>query len=199
MTWQPTIPIWLKLAFPAFLCVLVPIYWREYGPSNFLWFSDIALGFTAVAVVFDLPFLACMVAVGVLPLELAWCLDFATGSKLIGLAAYMFDDHYSLFLRALSLFHLAIPPTTIWMLYRFGYDRRAFSRQMLLLWLVLWFTFLFTDPALNINWVFGPGAEPQHWIDPRAYFAAVLAIWSLVVLVPMHLLLRWLFPAPVGI
>jgi hypothetical protein len=179
--------------------VLVPVYWREHGPSNFLWFSDIAPGFTAIAVVFDLPIFACTVAVGVLPLELAWCLDFATGSKLIGLAAYMFDDHYSLFLRALSLFHLAIPPTTIWMLYRFGYDRRTFPRQLLLLWLVLWCTFVFTDPALNINWVFGPGGVPQHWIDPRAYFAVVLAVWSLLVLVPMHLLLRRRFrSAPIG-
>jgi hypothetical protein len=111
----------------------------------------------------------------------------------------MFDDHYSLFLRALSLFHLAIPPTTIWMLYRLGYDRRAFARQLLLLWLVLWFTFLFTDPALDTNWAFGPGSEPQHWIDPWAYFAVVRATWSPLVLVPMRLLLRRLFPpAPMG-
>jgi len=195
---RPTIPLWLKLAFPAFLCLLVPIYWREYGPSNFLWFSDIALGFTAIAVVFDLPIFACMVAVGVLPLEIAWCLDFATGSKLIGLAAYMFDDRYPLYLRGLSLFHLAIPPTTIWMLFRFGYDRRAFPRQLLLLWLVLWYTFLFTEPTLNINWVFGPGSVPQHAINPWAYFAVVLAVWSLIVLVPMHFLLRRLFPASAG-
>jgi hypothetical protein len=85
------------------------------------------------------------------------------------------------------------------MLYRFGDDRRALRRQLLRRWLVLCFTFLFTDPALNINWVFWPGNEPQHWIDPRAYFAVVLATWSLLVLAPMHLLLRRLFPpAPVG-
>jgi hypothetical protein len=70
--------------------------------------------FTAIAVVFDLPIFACMVAVGVLPLELAWCLDFATGSK----RPRRLDDHYALFLRAPACSHLAIPPTTIWMLHR---------------------------------------------------------------------------------
>jgi hypothetical protein len=62
-----------------------------------------------------------------------------------------------------------------------------------------WFTFLFTDPALNTNWAFGSGGAPQHWIDPPAYFAALLATWSLLMLVPMHLLVRRLFaPAPMG-
>ena len=37
------IPIGLKIFYTFFVCVLVPIYWRQYGPANFLWFSDIAL------------------------------------------------------------------------------------------------------------------------------------------------------------
>lgn len=39
------IPIWLKLAYTLFVCALVPIYWRQYGPANFLWFSDVALSY----------------------------------------------------------------------------------------------------------------------------------------------------------
>jgi hypothetical protein len=156
----PAIPIWLKLAVPAFLCVLMPIYWREYGPSNFLWFSDIALGFTAIAVIFDLPIFACMVAVGFLPLELAWCLDFATGSKRPRRL------HVRRPLLAVPARALAVPSG---------------------------------DTADDDNWAFGPGSEPQHWIDPWAYFAVVLATWSPLVLVPMRLLLRRLFPpAPMG-
>src|SRR5439155_6555896 len=33
----------LKIGYTLFVCVVVPIYWRQYGPANFLWFSDIAL------------------------------------------------------------------------------------------------------------------------------------------------------------
>ena len=38
-----TIPLWLKIAFTAFMFVLVPVYWANYGPTNFLYFCDVAL------------------------------------------------------------------------------------------------------------------------------------------------------------
>ena len=47
---SPTIPLWLKLAYSVFIAVLVPAYWWYYGPANFLWFSDLALLVTLVAV-----------------------------------------------------------------------------------------------------------------------------------------------------
>ena len=37
------IPLGLKTIYTLYVCVLVPIYWRQYGQANFLWFSDIAL------------------------------------------------------------------------------------------------------------------------------------------------------------
>ena len=40
------IPLRLKsVPFPytIFVCVLVPVYWVERGPANFLWLSDVAL------------------------------------------------------------------------------------------------------------------------------------------------------------
>src|SRR5919106_881963 len=37
------IPRWVKVAHTSFVLVLVPVYWRQYGPGNFLWFSDVAL------------------------------------------------------------------------------------------------------------------------------------------------------------
>ena len=44
-------------------------------------------------------------AVGVLPFEIAWLVDFLTGGNLIGLAAYMFDEEMGLHMRVLSGFH----------------------------------------------------------------------------------------------
>jgi hypothetical protein len=40
---KAVIPPALKIVCTLFVCGLVPIYWRQYGPANLLWFSDIAL------------------------------------------------------------------------------------------------------------------------------------------------------------
>jgi hypothetical protein len=191
------IPLWLKIAYIAFVPFLTVIYWPRYGASNFLWLSDIALFFTAAAVVFENPLLASMPAVGVLPLEIFWTIDFLLLGR-FGLTSYMFDAKWPLWLRGISLFHLALPPTLIWMLWRFGYDPNAFLLQVALTWAVLWFCYAFTDPEKNLNWVFGPGEKPQTKFAPRLYFAILMVVIPLCVMAPMHFLLLWLF-GPAGI
>jgi hypothetical protein len=47
------IPLWLKIAYTLFVCILVQVYWRQYGPANFLWFSDIALLVTVIGPTFE--------------------------------------------------------------------------------------------------------------------------------------------------
>ena len=37
------VPLLVKVPYALFVAVLVPVYWRRYGPANFLWFSDLAL------------------------------------------------------------------------------------------------------------------------------------------------------------
>lgn len=187
------IPLWLKLAYGAFVPALAVVYWRAYGPSNFLWLSDIALAFTAISVVTETRLLASMAAVGVLPLEIVWSLDFLAGGRLLGLAAYMYDARLPLYLRALSLFHLALPPTLLYLLWLFGYDDRAFAYQTLLTWAVLAVTYAATEPQKNINWVFGAGNEPQRRLPPLLYLGLFMAVLPLFVMLPMHLLLKWLF------
>jgi hypothetical protein len=190
---EAIVPLWLKVAYVVGVAVIVVVYWREYGPSNFLWLSDITLFFTTLALLSQNRLLASMPAVGVLPLEVAWTVDFFGGGNLIGLAAYMFDPQYPLYLRALSLFHLALPPTLLWLLYVWGYDRRAPVGQTAITWAALTMSYLFTEPAKNINWVFGPGAEPQQTLPPLLYFALVMVLIPLAVIWPMHLLLDRLF------
>jgi hypothetical protein len=187
------VPLWVKLGYASFTALLVPAYWRTYGPENFLWMSDIALFMTIYAVVFERRLPVSMMAVGVGSLEVAWMIDFAAGGKLIGLAAYMYDETLPFFLRALSLFHVAMPLTWAWMLARFGYDRRAPVYQTLLLWLVLPLTYAVTDPQKNINWVFGP-SEPQTVLPPPLYLIVMMVVLPLCVHWPMHALLRRLFP-----
>ncbi len=191
------IPLWLKAVYTLFLCVLVPVYWRHWGPKNFLWFSDIALLTTGVALWLESPLLASMMTLAIGLPELAWNVDFfgrlLTGHRLFGLSAYMFDRTKPRYLRALSLFHVVLPPLLVWIVYRLGYDRRAWAWQSLLAVVVFAVTYRVTDPRENVNWVHGPVSTPQRWMPPRLYLVALMVVFPLVVYLPLHVLLRRLF------
>jgi hypothetical protein len=193
MVTSQQISLWLTLAYGLTVPIIAVVYWRAYGPTNFLWLSDIALAFTLASLLTGNRLFASMPAIGVLPLELAWTIDFLAGGRLIGLAGYMFDAKLPLYLRSLSLFHLALPPTLIFLLYRFGYDERALVYQTLLTWVVLVITYVATNPEQNINWVFGPGSKPQQLLPPLLYLGLEMVVLPLFVLLPMHLILKRLF------
>ena len=187
------IPVWFKAAYTLLALIVVPIYWQHYGPANFLWFSDIAF-LTLVPVLWlGSPLWVSMMAIGVMAFEIGWLLDFLSGGRILGLTFYMFEDAIPLYLRALSLFHLLLPPLMIWLLARDGYDRRAFVCQTLLAIIILPLTYWVADPkGDNINWVFGLGTE-QHLLPPLLYLALWIAGWIALVFWPSHLLLKRVF------
>ncbi|WP_230392304.1 membrane-associated protein [Pontibacter sp. FD36] len=192
-----TIPLWLPIAYTLFLLVLVPVYWKHYGPGNFLWFSDVALFSVGIVLWTENHLLLSMMAVGVLGLELVWNVDYfgrlLTGRELLGLSDYMFHPDKSLFLRGLSLFHVFLPAIVIWLLIEWGYDTRAIWYQTVLAWIVLPLTYLLTDPKENVNWVFGPGNEPQQAIPSGLYFVLAMLFFPLCIFLPSHFILQWLF------
>jgi hypothetical protein len=194
---QP-IPLAVKILYTLFVCVLLPTYWRHYGPANFLWFSDLALLIGLAALWLESPFLASMQAVSVLLLELVWIVDFLTrlvsGRQLIGIAEYMFKADQPVFVRALSLFHLVLPFFLLWLVHRFGYDPRAWIAQTVLFWVVLLVCFFFTKPSENINWVFGPASGPQQKISPGTYLTLLLVAVPICIYLPTHLLLHAVMP-----
>jgi hypothetical protein len=173
--------------------IIAGVYWRAYGPKNFLWLSDLALASTTLSVIGENRLLASLPAVGTLPLEAAWTIDFLSSGRALGLTGYMFDRQYPLGLRALSLFHVALPPTLIWMLARLGYDRRAFRYQTVLVWCVLPLTYALTEPEKNVNWVFGPGNRPQRRLPPLLYLALEMAAMPVLAILPTHLVLERAF------
>jgi hypothetical protein len=191
------VPLWAKILYTLFLCVLVPVYWVHWGPRNFLWFSDIALLTTAVALWLESSLLASMTTLAIALPELAWNADFfgrlASGRHVLGLSGYMFDGRKPIFLRALSLFHVALPVLLVWTVHRLGYDRRAWAFQTVVALVVLPVTYALTEPADNVNWVYGPGSKPQTRISPRAYLVLVMLFFPIVIYLPTHLLLRALF------
>ncbi len=196
----PTIPLWLKILYSLFVAVLVPAYWWYYGPANFLWFSDIALFLTLAALWSESPLLASMQAVSVVLLEVVWVTDFLvhllTGANAVGLSRYMFKPEIPLFIRALSLFHVWLPVLLAWLVWRLGYDRRAWAAQSLLAVGVLLLCYSLTDPSDNINWVFGPGDKPQRRLPSGLYLLLLMAFFAGCVYFPTHLLLRRLCASP---
>lgn len=191
------ISLWIKIPYTVFVAVLTPIYWVQYGPSNFLWFSDIALFGTLLALWLESRLIASMMALAVLLPELAWNIDFfgqlLSGRELIGLAGYMFDETKPAYLRGLSLFHIALPPLLLWLLFRLGYTPRALRAQTLLAWIVLPLSYPFAHaPEHNINWTRGLHEE-QVWMPDWLWVGTLMLVFPLLIYWPTHLLLRPLF------
>jgi hypothetical protein len=200
------VPLWLKLTFTAFMLVLVPVYWANYGPTNFLYFCDAALFLTLCAVWMEIPLLASMAAVGILVPQFFWCIDFTAemfGFHLSGMTSYMFDAQRSLFLRGLSFFHGWLPFLLCFLVARMGYDRRALKVWTALAGGLCLVAFFLLPPAgaqladpkipVNINYVFGLNdAQPQTWMPAGVYLIVwILALFTLAY-VPTHLALtKW--------
>ena len=190
-------PLWLKISYTLFIFIIVPVYWKQYGPANFLWFSDIALFVTAASLWLESSLLASMMALSVIVLESIWIIDFliglVVGSTVIGLSAYMFDSKIPLSIRALSLFHVVLPILLLWLLYRLGYDRRALLAQTLLAWIVLPLSYFLTKRTDNVNWVYGLGGGTQKWMPAPLYLVLLMIAFPLVLYLPTHFLLKRLF------
>jgi hypothetical protein len=140
--------------------------------------------------------LASMAAIAVLPLEIAWNIEFflrlISGVRLAGLADYMFNPAWPLYLRAVSIFHVYLPPLTLWMLHRQGYEPRALIAQTLIAWIILPLSYWISTPEQNINWVCGFGKR-QQWMPPLAYVGLMMVAMPVLVYLPTHLVLQRLF------
>jgi hypothetical protein len=204
-----SLPLWLKVGYTAFVAVLVPYYWYAYGPTNFLYYCDVALLMTVVALWWELPLLISMAAVGIVLVQMFWIVDFlaaVVGVEITGMTAYMFNPNLPLFVRALSFFHFWLPLLLLGLLWRVGYDRRAFVGWTILAWgLMLVCYFLMPAPPraadnpnkpVNINYVYGLSDEqPQTWMPGQVYFLVLLVGMPVVVFWPTHLALQRIFPA----
>jgi hypothetical protein len=193
------IPLSLKVIYTLFVCALVPIYWREYGPANFLWFSDIALLALVPALWLENALLASMMAISVVFFEALWNIDFffrlATRKSLIGLSAYMFDPKIPLFIRGLSAFHIVLPLLLLWMLHQLGYDQRAFLWQTIVALVVLPLSYLVSNAQENVNWVYGFGQNPQRILPASLFVILLMLLFPLAVYLPTHLLFARIFRA----
>lgn len=200
------IRLWPKLVYTAFMAVMIPVYLYRYGPTNFLYFCDIALLLTLAGLWLESPLLISMCAVGILLPQLIWVIDFianVAGLPVTGMTDYMFEEQRSLFLRGLSLFHGWLPFLLFYLVWRTGYDRRGLPAWTMLSFIVLPICYFFMPPPqpnpglmpVNVNYVWGFSDHvPQAWMPANAWFASLLFGLPILVYWPTHLLLRRFMP-----
>ncbi len=189
-------PAWLRWAALAWLSIWVPAYWRTWGVSNFLQLCDIAVILTSVGLWTNSRLLISSQAVSSLLVDSAWMLDalgrLLTGRHLLGGTEYLFDGHYPLWVRLLSLFHVLMPPLLLWSLHHVGYDRRGFVLQSAITVSAL-IGSRFTAPAKNVNFAFTDPFFHRAWGPAPVHVAVSVLFMAIVVYFPTHLLLKRLF------
>jgi hypothetical protein len=201
------LPVALKLLYSGFVAMLVPVYWRYYGPTNFLYFCDVALLLTLAGVWIESPLLISMCAVGIVGMQSIWVADFVAhffGMSIVGTTDYMFKDTSRL-LRGLSLFHGWLPFLLIYLVWKLGYDRRALAAWTGLATTLILICFFFMppprpDPGLapvNINYVWGLSDEvAQTWVSPAVWVIGLIIGMPLALYAPIHFLMSRLLPEP---
>jgi hypothetical protein len=195
------VPLWLKIAWTAWVAVWVPFYWSHYGPQNFLWFCDMANFGVLAALWAESSLLMSWQAVSVLLVQILWTIDIAgrvaLGVHLIGGSEYMFVPTIPLVTRILSIFHAVMPGLLLWGVWRLGYDRRAWLCQSVWSAVILPVCYFGwgAQPGFEggINWVVGPFDHPQKRLAPLLYLGVCMVAYPVVLYAPTHLALRFLF------
>jgi hypothetical protein len=172
----------------------IPLYWRQYGLQNFLYFCDLGNLLITVALWLESPLIFSWQASGLLLFQTLFTVDLmgalASGRHWIGGTEFMFDPHIPLPIRLLSLFHVITPPLLLWAIRSLGYDRRGWKLQTLTAWIVVPINF-FWRPAYDVNWARGPFFREQHAVPGLAYLLGYLIVVPAVVYYPTHLFLAW--------
>jgi hypothetical protein len=186
------LPLWLKIGWTVWLLLWAPLYWRQYGAQNFLYFCDLGNILIGVGLWLESALIFSWVGCGVLLFQSLYTIDLlgtvVTGHHLIGGTEYMFDPHLSLAVRLLSLFHVVTPPLVLWLIHRLGYDSRGWKLQSVMTWIVVPVNY-FWRPEQNVNWARGLFYREQHVVPGIVYLLGYLVIVTFLVYWPTHLLL----------
>ena len=189
------LPLWLKIAWTVWLMVWAPIYWRNYGTQNFLFFCDIGNILIGIGLWLESSLIFSWQGCGLLVLQSLYTVDLVgalvSGQHAIGGTEYMFSPELPLFMRLLSLFHVVTPPLLLWAIWRLGYDPRGWKFQTLTAWIVVPINY-FWRPEYDVNWARGLFFHEQHAMPGGLYLLGYLVVMPVCVYYPTHLFLVWL-------
>jgi hypothetical protein len=186
---------WVALLW---LVVWFPVYAHSWGWANFLHVCDAAVILTFAGLWWGNSLLLSSQALNAIFADFLWCLDAAWriffGKHLIGGTEYMWDAHYPLWVRLISLFHIFLPFLLVWAVRRVGYHRRALALQSGILAALL-IASRFFDPALNLNYAFLDPIFHRSWGSGPLH---IFVIWLAMVIFtywPVDWALRKYLPA----
>lgn len=180
------------------LAVWLSTYAVVWGFGNFVQLCDLAVILTVAGVWTGSSLLLSSQAVGSLLINSVWVLDvvsrLVSGHHLIGGTEYMWDAQYPLWVRLLSLYHVAVPVVLLWALRRTGYHPRGLLLQAAISVPVLIASRLL-GPEKNVNFAF---VDPILHIafQPAALHLAITLFCLIAILYwPTHQILLRTLPA----
>lgn len=188
----------LRWAAVAWMAVWAPVYFVHHGPRNFIYLCDISVVLTTVGLWRGSALLLSSQALSSLLVESLWTVDagarLLTGRHPIGGTEYMWQADLPLGLRLMSLFHVIWPPLLLYAIRRTGYDRRALALQAGIAAAALIAARLLGGEERNINFAFRDPFFGRSWGPPAAHLAVTWTVLVAACYVPLHLVLRRLFP-----
>jgi hypothetical protein len=183
----------------VWLAAWFTIYWQAWGLENFLHVCNLAIILTCVAIWRNNSLLLASQAVSSIFSDVLWDLDvswnFFSGHHLFGGTEYMWDAHYALWIRLISLYHFLWPILLLWALKRVGYDRRGLALQAGIGAAAILASRL-ANPALNLNFAFTDPIFHRSLGPAPVHLAIIWIALAGVVYVPTHLILSKLFSPP---
>jgi len=187
----------LRWAAAGLLVVFLASYGLAYGLANFVFLCKLSVILGAIGIWTGSRLLISSQAVAVLLVGATWTLDvgwrLVLGRYLIGATAYMWDPHWPLFTRLLSLYHVALPIALVLALRHVGYDPRGYWLQSGIA-LVAVSAGRLLGPQANINYAFVDPILERSWGGPVAQVAVVAGFLVLVAYPLSHLLLSRVLP-----
>lgn len=186
----------ISLFLTGYLLILIPAYWKAFGPDNFFWLSDIGLFLTVIGLWCQSSLLISTAIILTFPLDIIWVIDFIlrliTRKNGLGIVDYMFNSKFPIFTRSLSLFHIFLPILWFWCLLMWGYNQKALWLAIMIVWLIFPLTYFLANPAKNINWVhYAPILNKK--IASTWWRCILFILFPLLIILPMHVLLSVLF------
>jgi hypothetical protein len=185
---------WFALAW---LAVWIPAYWRVWGWRNFLHFCDIAVILSCVGIMFGNRVLISSQALATLVAGIVWFLDAGWRvlfhHNLIGGTEYLWDASKPLWVRLLSLFHIALPILLVVLCARIGYDRRALALQSAITVGLLAISRCMS-PAQNLNYAFIDPILHRTLGPAPLHLAIIFACTVMFFYLPAHIFLSWKYP-----
>jgi hypothetical protein len=103
----------------------------------------------------------------------------------------------------LSFFHFWLPIFLLFLVWRLGYDRRAFIFWTALAWVLILVSYFalpgpgdplsFPNEPHNVNYVFGLNDDKsQTWMPPVAWLGVLLVGLPVIFYLPTHAVLAWI-------